>query len=215
MENEPSHASFRFYAELNDHLLAEQQYKTLEKTFFTPSTVKDMIESFGVSHTEIDLIVANGQSVEFSYLVRNGDRIAVYATFESFDVRPEQRLRPQPLRNPKFILDVHFGKAGGILANARLRYRVWTFIHRYAVGAASANEHPILLLRVIVACSSTAPSPMVTGCEKPTAAAKSPKLSTDSTWHAPFVRSPVAWRAMASWSQFRKNKRKTLFPCGR
>ena len=41
MENEPSRACFRFYAELNDHLPQEQQYKTLEKAFFTSSTVTD------------------------------------------------------------------------------------------------------------------------------------------------------------------------------
>jgi uncharacterized protein len=63
-ENQPRRACFRFYAELNDHLPAEQQYRTLEEAFFTPSTVKDMIESFGVPHTEVDLIIANGYSVE-------------------------------------------------------------------------------------------------------------------------------------------------------
>ncbi|HTS49994.1 MAG TPA: hypothetical protein VMH05_18730 [Bryobacteraceae bacterium] len=114
-------ASFRFYAELNDHLPREQQYKTLEKSFFTPAAVKDLIESFGVPHTEVDLIVANGQSVDFSYLVQSGDRIAVYPVFESFDLAGEQRLRPQPLRNPRFILDVHLGKLAAVFAHAGLR----------------------------------------------------------------------------------------------
>ena len=115
MKNEPSRAFFRFYAELNDHLSPDQQYKTLEKAFFTGSAVKDMIESFGVPHTEVDLIVANNQSVDFSYVVQDSDRIAVYPVFESFDVAPEQRLRPQPLRNPKFLLDVHLGRLAAYL----------------------------------------------------------------------------------------------------
>lgn len=106
---------FRFYAELNDHLPPAQRYRTLEKTFWTPGTVKDMIESFGVPHTEVDLIAANGQSVGFSYQVRDGDRIAVYPMFESLDITPEVRLRPQPLRDPKFVLDVHLGRLAAYL----------------------------------------------------------------------------------------------------
>ena len=111
----PSHARFRFYAELNDHLPANQRHTTLEKSFFVPGTVKDQIESFGVPHTEVELIIVNGESVPFSYLVRDGDRIAVYPMFESFDIAGELRVRPRALREPKFILDVHLGKLAAYL----------------------------------------------------------------------------------------------------
>ena len=146
-EREPLHARFRFYAELNDHLLPEQQYKTLEKAFFTPSSVKDMIESFGVPHTEVDLIVVNGQSVDFSYQVQNGDRIAVYPVFESFDVSPEQRLRPQPLRNPKFILDVHLGKLAAYLRMLGFDAKYGHSFTDAQLAQISASEHRILLTR--------------------------------------------------------------------
>ena len=147
MTNEPSRASLRFYAELNDHLSPEQQYKTLEKAFFTSSTVKDMIESFGVPHTEVDLIVANNQSVDFSYLVQNGDRIAVYPVFESFDVAPEQRLRPQPLRNPKFILDVHLGKLAAYLRMLGFDAEYGRSLTDAQLVEISAGERRILLTR--------------------------------------------------------------------
>ena len=147
LTKEPSRASFRFYAELNDHLPLEQQYKTLEKAFFTPGTVKDMVESFGVPHTEIDLIVANGQSVDFSYLVQNGDRIAVYPMFESFDVAPEQRLRPQSLRNPKFILDVHLGKLAAYLRMLGFDAQYGRSFTDAKLAQISASEHRILLTR--------------------------------------------------------------------
>ena len=147
MEKEPSRACFRFYAELNDHLPPDEQHKTLEKAFFTPSSVKDMIESFGVPHTEIDLIVANGQSVDFSYLVQPGDRIAVYPTFESFDIAPEQRLRPQPLRNPKFILDVHLGKLAAYLRMLGFDAEYGRSFTDARLAQISASEHRILLTR--------------------------------------------------------------------
>ena len=111
----PSRASFRFYAELNDHLPKHQHQKTLDRSFFVPGTVKDMIESFGVPHTEIELIIVNGESVPFSHVVRDGDRIAVYPMFESFDIAGELKVRQQPLREPKFVLDVHLGKLAAYL----------------------------------------------------------------------------------------------------
>jgi uncharacterized protein with PIN domain len=108
-------ACFRFYAELNDHLPPSQQFGVVEKRFFLPASVKDMIESLGVPHAEVDLILVNGESSDFTRLIRNGDRVAVYPVFESIDITPVLRLRPQPLRETKFVLDVHLGKLAGYL----------------------------------------------------------------------------------------------------
>lgn len=115
MAHLPARAWFRFYAELNDHLAPDQQYQILEKQFFVQGSVKDMIESFGVPHTEVELILVNGQSAEFSALVRDGDRVSVYPVFESLDVQSELRVRSRPLRDLKFVLDVHLGKLAGYL----------------------------------------------------------------------------------------------------
>jgi uncharacterized protein with PIN domain len=68
-----------------------------------------MIESFGVPHTEIDMVLVNGSSIDFSYVVEDGDDISVYPVFESLDVTYVQHLRNKPLREPKFITDVHLG----------------------------------------------------------------------------------------------------------
>jgi uncharacterized protein with PIN domain len=103
-------AFLRFYAELNDHLPPGQQFRTIQKEFFAPASVKDMIESCGVPHSEVDLVLVNGESADFSSLIRNGDRVAVYPVFETLDIAPVSRLRPQPLREPRFVLDVHLGK---------------------------------------------------------------------------------------------------------
>lgn len=111
----PACACFRFYAELKDHLPPRQQLGTVEKQFLVPGSVKDMIESLGIPHTEVDLILVNGECSDFSRLVRNGDRVAVYPVFESIDITPGLRLRQQPLRELKFVLDVHLGRLAGYL----------------------------------------------------------------------------------------------------
>jgi len=77
--------------------------------------VKDSIEALGVPHTEVDVVIVNGEAVGFDYRLRDGDDIAVYPVFESFDVGSINRLRPKPLREVRFVLDVHLGKLASLL----------------------------------------------------------------------------------------------------
>jgi len=100
----------RFYEELNDFLAPKLRKVAFSHAFDRRTSVKDMIESFGVPHTEVDIILVNGQSVNFSCIVQDGDRISVYPVFESLDVSPLVRLRPAPLRTPAFILDANLGR---------------------------------------------------------------------------------------------------------
>lgn len=102
--------SIRFYEELNDFLKDEIRKKPVNYTFRINQTVKDAIESIGVPHAEVDLILANGKSVGFDYRLQDGDQISVYPVFETFDISTLTLLRPQPLRETKFVLDVHLGK---------------------------------------------------------------------------------------------------------
>jgi uncharacterized protein with PIN domain len=108
--SEVSRARLRFYAELNDFLPIEHRFREFERSFGTGTTVKDLIESTGVPHTEVELVLVNGRSIGFSYTVRDGERISVYPTFESFDVSPALKVRDEPLRRTRFVLDVHLGK---------------------------------------------------------------------------------------------------------
>jgi len=100
----------RFYEELNDFLPQEKKKKRFFHSYIDRTSVKDLIEAFGVPHTEVDLILVNGKSVNFKHLINDGDDISVYPEFESFDISEVQHLRPKPLRNPKFVADVHLGK---------------------------------------------------------------------------------------------------------
>lgn len=108
-------AYFRFYAELNDFLPPELRQRPIPYTFEVSGSVKDAIEALGVPHTEVDLILVNGESVGFSYLVQGGDQISVYPMFEAIDITPLVRVRPEPLRETRFILDVHLGRLAGYL----------------------------------------------------------------------------------------------------
>ena len=106
----PYLANFRFYEELNDFLPREHHKQTIAYRFGGQPAIKNPIEALGVPHSEVDLILVNNQSVGFDHGLKDGDRVAVYPVFESFDITPVQRLRPKPLRNTRFIVDVNLGK---------------------------------------------------------------------------------------------------------
>jgi uncharacterized protein len=108
-------AVFRFYEELNDFLAPARRQRDFELRCAEAATVKNAIESVGVPHTEVELIVANGESVDFGYRVREGDRISVYPMFEAFDITPLLRVRLQPLREPRFIADAQLGGLARLL----------------------------------------------------------------------------------------------------
>jgi uncharacterized protein with PIN domain len=108
-------ASFRFYEELNDFLPAGRRKQTIPYRFDGRPGIKDPIEALGVPHSEIELIVVNGESVAFDYPLKDGDRVAVYPCFEALDVSSVARLRKAPLRVTAFVLDVHLGKLARLL----------------------------------------------------------------------------------------------------
>jgi uncharacterized protein with PIN domain len=108
-------ASFRFYAELNDFLSPERRYHRFDYEGQGNPAVKDSIEALGVPHTEVDLILINGESVDFTYHLQDGDQVSVYPVFESVDITDLIQLRPAPLREVRFVLDTHLGRLAGYL----------------------------------------------------------------------------------------------------
>lgn len=100
----------RFYEELNDFLLPGQRKKRFCYTIDRKAAVKDVIEALGVPHTEVELILVNGQSVDFSYAVKDNDQISVYPIFESIDISPLLKVREKPLRQCCFVSDSHLGR---------------------------------------------------------------------------------------------------------
>ena len=140
-------AWFRFYEELNDFLTREKRKVCFPHPFDQQASVKDMIESLGVPHTEIDLILANGQSVDFTYRVRNNDRISVYPVFETLDISPVIRLRPAPLRRTRFVLDTHLGRLAAYLRMSGFDTLYRNDYDDRTLATVSTAEHRILLTR--------------------------------------------------------------------
>ncbi len=106
----PNLLKIQFHGKLNDFLSGDRKGTYIEHPVQKRRSVKDLIESLGVPHTEVDIIVVNHQSVSFDFILFGG---AVLEVYPSGKTPPLEALIhnavpiPEP---PRFVLDVHLGK---------------------------------------------------------------------------------------------------------
>ena len=73
-------------------------------------SIKDVIESLGVPHTEVGTLFINGRSRNFSYHVKPGDVILISPIPLLDNKRVRSSLQPASPRPLRFVLDSHLGK---------------------------------------------------------------------------------------------------------
>lgn len=137
----------RFYEELNDFLPVEKRKVAFDYHLLQNASINDVIEAMGVPHTEVELILVNGKSVDFNYQVKDGDFISVYPMFEALDVTDIIHLRPKPLRKSIFILDVHLGKLARYLRLLGFDVAYENNFSDETIATRSQNEKRIVLTR--------------------------------------------------------------------
>lgn len=93
----------RAYAELID-LVDDAE---VDVPFGQPRSVKDLVESIGIPHVEVGLLLVDGEQVGFDHLLTGGERVAAFPPFH--ELAPDANLWPEPLEPRRFVLDVHLG----------------------------------------------------------------------------------------------------------
>jgi uncharacterized protein with PIN domain len=94
-----------FFHELNDFLPCYRREKPIKLEQRSPRSIKDLIESMGIPHSEVGQVNMNGASVVISEIIREGARIEVYPF--NVPVPPSQDQSHE--RVIRFIGDVHLG----------------------------------------------------------------------------------------------------------
>jgi uncharacterized protein with PIN domain len=140
-------ATFRFYEELNDFLPRERRGRSFTTPCAQAATTKHMIEALGVPHTEVELVLVNGESTGFGRLLEEGDRVAVYPKFERFDISPLLRVRERPLRRLRFVADAHLGGLARLLRMAGFDTLYDNNFADDAIEAIAQNEDRVVLTR--------------------------------------------------------------------
>lgn len=140
-------ATFRFYEELNDFLAPDRRKREFSVPCARRATTKHMIEALGVPHTEVELILVNGESVDFARILEDGDRVAVYPCFEALDVTPLLRVRDTPLRETRFVADAHLGGLAHMLRMLGFDTLYDNHFHDDEIVAICENDGRIVLTR--------------------------------------------------------------------
>ncbi len=91
-------AYFIFLRDLDYFLPLGKRKAAVECTFRGNQSVKHLIESLGVPHTEVGKILANGRLISLNHITRDGDQIEVHPP------------APGCPLEPRFLLDNHLGK---------------------------------------------------------------------------------------------------------
>lgn len=144
-------ATFRFYDELGDFLPRERRGREFSRPCARAATVKHTIEALGVLHTEVQLVLVNGESSGFDRLLEEGDRVAVYPTFSTFDVTALSRVPRLPLGEeqapPRFVADAHLGGLARLLRMAGFDTLYDNHYGDDEIVAIAAEEDRVVLTR--------------------------------------------------------------------
>ncbi len=140
-------ASFRFYEELNDFLAPDRRKREFSCPCACAATTKHMIEALGVPHTEVELILVNGESADFNRILQDGDRVAVYPKFETMDIAPLLRVRDYPLRVTRFVADSHLGGLAHLLRMMGFDTLYDNHFHDDEIVAIAEQDSRIVLTR--------------------------------------------------------------------
>jgi uncharacterized protein with PIN domain len=140
-------ATFRFYDLLGAFLPRERRGREFAAPCAREATTKHMIEALGVPHTEVALVLVNGESSGFEQLLRDGDRVAVYPDFGQLDVTALQRLRSWPEERLRFVADAHLGGLARLLRMAGYDTLYDNAYHDDEIERIARGEGRVLLTR--------------------------------------------------------------------
>lgn len=137
----------RFIDELNDFLPTAARGHEKEVAFKGKRSVKDLIESLGVPHVEIDRILVGGKPAGFTCPVQDGDSVLVFPFPQERTSEDCPPLSPLHGALPRFVCDVHLGvlcRRLRLLGFDTLYDRNWSDIR---LSRLSAEQERILLSR--------------------------------------------------------------------
>jgi uncharacterized protein len=79
------------------------------------TSIKDLIESLRIPHTEIGILTVNGLQVDFSYRLKNSDRVQALSPTPGLNPCLPDLLRPNALSDIRFLADVNVAKLATLL----------------------------------------------------------------------------------------------------
>ena len=140
-------ATFRFYGELNDFLARERRGRAFATPCARAATTKHMVEALGVPHTEVELVLVNGEPAGLDDILEDGDRVAVYPRFTLLPMADVARLDQRPPGRVRFVADAHLGGLARLLRMAGFDTIYRNTLHDAEIEAIALDEGRAVLTR--------------------------------------------------------------------
>lgn len=122
--------------------------KTIIYPLSRRASIKDILEALGVPHTEVGRIMLNGQEQTFEKIARTGEHFIVYPLAPEIPPTRPTTLRPGPLADTIFLVDINVGSLAGMLRMAGFDAEdVGPDNSSTAIVRRAINEKRILLTR--------------------------------------------------------------------
>lgn len=104
----------------HDHLKNLLRHDLREPVFFEhtlerKASIKDVVESLGVPHPVVGMLIVNGQEVDFNYILQDKDTVDVTPLRPPVNPFSPTVLRPVPLIRLGFVADVTIGRLALLL----------------------------------------------------------------------------------------------------
>ena len=104
----PFTARLNFRGDLDFFLGPKFRSETVERRLSERTSIKDVIESCGIPHPEVDAILVNGQSVGFDHTLVNDSEVEVLPVAHRYTFGAEKHLQSTGIS--RFVADGHLGK---------------------------------------------------------------------------------------------------------
>jgi uncharacterized protein with PIN domain len=104
----PFKVRLRFHGDLSVFLGSKSGNAVIERGLAEKTSIKDVIESCGVPHPEVDLILVDDQTVGFDHTLINDTKVEVFPVENRGTYRTEKSL--QLVGMVRFVTDGHLGR---------------------------------------------------------------------------------------------------------
>ena len=132
------------------HDLLPRTYRR-EKEIAYPLTrrasIKDIIEALHIPHTEVRSIFLKSAEVTFQHIPKGGERLALYSFSPGTDVTRPTVLRPEPLPEAVFMVDINVGKLARLLRMSGIDTWYEPGLNEFELAEQAAKNKRILLSR--------------------------------------------------------------------
>ena len=136
-----------FHNDLQMLLKKSHEGKMVEYALERRASLKDIIESQGIPHTEVAQILLKNIELGFGFIPGGGEAIDILPFSEEISVFTSTLLRPQPICSLKFMVDINVQKLARNLRLIGFDTTLVPVMRLVEIGNVATNQQRILITR--------------------------------------------------------------------